>query len=148
MPLLFVCEDNGIGISTKTPDGWIANSFRHRPGLTYFHANGLDLYETYRVAQEAAAFVRSRRKPAFLHLKTIRLYGHAGADVPTTYLPRDEVEAEEAQDPLLHSVRLLDQSGALPAAEALAIYLETNDRVDPHCRRGDHPPASAKPRRR
>ena len=57
----------------------------HRPGLTYFHANGLDIFETYRVAQEAADFVRTRRKPAFLHLKTIRLYGHAGADVPTTY---------------------------------------------------------------
>ncbi len=57
--------------------------------------------------------MRNRRKPAFLHLRTVRLYGHAGADVPTTYLPRAEVEAEEAQDPLLHSVRLLDQAGAL-----------------------------------
>ncbi len=129
LPLLFVCEDNGIGISTRTPQGWIANSFRHRPGLKYFHASGLDIYETYRVAEEAAAYVRTRRKPAFLHLKTIRLYGHAGADVPTTYLPREEVEAEEANDPLLHSVRLLDQSGALPAEEALAIYQGTNARV-------------------
>jgi 2-oxoisovalerate dehydrogenase E1 component len=49
--------------------------------------------------------------PRFLHVRTIRLYGHAGADVPTTYLPREEVEAEEAHDPLLHSVRLLDQAG-------------------------------------
>ena len=129
LPLLFVCEDNGIGISTKTPTGWIANSFMHRPGLTYFHANGLDIFETFRVAQEAAEFVRTRRKPAFLHLKTIRLYGHAGADVPTTYLPREEVEAEEANDPLLHSVRLLDQSGALPADQALQIYTDTNARV-------------------
>ena len=23
MPLLFVCEDNGIGISVRTPPGWI-----------------------------------------------------------------------------------------------------------------------------
>ena len=29
-----------------------------------------------------------RRKPAFLHLRTVRLYGHAGADVATTYLPQ------------------------------------------------------------
>ncbi|GLS87065.1 MFS transporter [Cypionkella aquatica] len=129
LPLLFVCEDNGIGISTKTPTGWIANSFRHRPGLKYFHANGLDIYDTYKVAQEAADYVRTRRKPAFLHLKTIRLYGHAGADMPTTYLPKEEVEAEEAHDPLLHMVRQLDASGALPAAEALQIYTDTNDRI-------------------
>jgi 2-oxoisovalerate dehydrogenase E1 component len=129
LPLLFICEDNGIGISTKTPTGWIANSFQHRPGLKYFHANGLDIYETFEVANEAANYVRTRRKPAFLHLKTIRLYGHAGADMPTTYLPREEVEAEEANDPLLHMVRQLDQSGALPSAEALQIYTDTQSRI-------------------
>ncbi|MBP6737555.1 MAG: MFS transporter, partial [Rhodobacteraceae bacterium] len=113
LPLLFVCEDNGIGISTKTPKGWIEATFSARHGLKYFKADGLDLYDTFRVASEAAAYVRDRRKPAFLHIRTIRLYGHAGADVPTTYLPREEVEAEEANDPLLHSVRLLDQAGVL-----------------------------------
>ncbi len=129
LPLLFVCEDNGIGISTKTPKGWIAASFQNRPGLEYFSANGLDIFETYRVAQEAAHFARTRRKPVFLHLSTIRLYGHAGADMPTTYLPKAEVEAEEANDPLLHAVRQLDQSGALPASEALVIYTETLSRI-------------------
>ncbi|GAB1479529.1 thiamine pyrophosphate-dependent enzyme [Paracoccaceae bacterium] len=129
MPLLFVCEDNGIGISTKTPKGWIEATFCARTGLKYFKADGLDLYDTFRVAAEAAAYVRDRRKPAFLHIRTIRLYGHAGADVPTTYLPREEVEAEEANDPLLHSVRLLDQAGVLPPDQALAIYNETNARV-------------------
>jgi len=129
LPLLFVCEDNGIGISTKTPKGWIAASFQHRPGLRYFSADGLDLYAAHAAAKDAADWVRHRRKPAFLHLRTIRLYGHAGADLPTTYLPREEVEAEEAQDPLLHSVRLLDLAGALTPDAALAIYTETLARV-------------------
>jgi 2-oxoisovalerate dehydrogenase E1 component len=97
--------------------------------MRYFKADGLDIYETYRVATEAADYVRSRRKPAFLHLRTLRLYGHAGADVPTTYLPREEVEAEEAQDPLLHTVRLLDQAGVMPPAQALQIYRDTCDLV-------------------
>lgn len=130
MPILFVCEDNGIGISTKTPKGWIAASLGARPGIRYFAADGLDLYDTFNVACEAADYVRSRRKPAFLHLRTVRLYGHAGADMPTTYMPREEVEAEEANDPLLHSVRLLDQAGALDPEVALAIYAETLERVN------------------
>ncbi|MGB3379648.1 dehydrogenase E1 component subunit alpha/beta [Allopontixanthobacter sediminis] len=130
LPLLFVCEDNGIGISTKTPDGWIAASFAHRPGLRYFHCDGLNIFETFRVAAEAADFVRTRRKPAFLHIRTVRLYGHAGADVPTTYLAKSEVEADEANDPLLHSVRLLADAGALTPDEALAIYESTNRRVE------------------
>ncbi len=130
LPLLFVCEDNGIGISVKTPKGWIQASMEHRPGIKYFHANGLDIYETFAVAKAAADYVRSRRKPAFLHLKTVRLYGHAGADVPTTYLPRAEVEADEANDPLLHSVRLLDTAGALSPDKALGIYSDTCARTD------------------
>ncbi|WP_170773847.1 dehydrogenase E1 component subunit alpha/beta [Ruegeria lacuscaerulensis] len=130
LPLLFVCEDNGIGISVKTPKGWIQTSMEHRPGIRYFQANGLDIYETYAVAQEAADYVRTRRKPAFLHLKTVRLYGHAGADVPTTYMPKSEVEADEANDPLLHSVRLLDQAGALSPDQALEIYQDTCARTD------------------
>lgn len=129
LPLLFACEDNGIGISTKTPTGWIAATFGNRPGLKYFACDGLDLYDTYATALAAAEYVRSRRKPAFLHVRTIRLYGHAGADMPTTYLSREEVEAEEANDPLLHSVRLLDQAGALTPDQALAIYQETGARV-------------------
>ena len=40
--MLFVCEDNGIGISVKTPDGWIGSRFGAMPGLDYFHADGLD----------------------------------------------------------------------------------------------------------
>jgi 2-oxoisovalerate dehydrogenase E1 component len=129
LPLLFVCEDNGIGISTKTPLGWIAANFQNRPGLAYFACDGLDIYDTFRVASQAVHFIRTRRKPAVLHIRTIRLYGHAGADVPTTYLPRAEVEAEEAQDPLLHSVRLLHAAGALDPAQALTIYDETQTRV-------------------
>lgn len=129
LPLLFVCEDNGIGISTKTPIGWIKASMSMRPGLAYFEADGLDLFAAYAAAKEAADFVRKHRKPAFLHLRTVRLYGHAGADVATTYLPKAEVEADEANDPLLHSARLLITAGALSVQDALGIYSQTLARV-------------------
>ena len=129
LPLLFVCEDNGIGISTRTPDGWIGATFRDRAGLKYFACDGLDLFDTYRVAAMAAAYVRHRRKPAFLHVRTVRLYGHAGADVATTYLPKAVVEADEANDPLLHSVRLLAERGALDAQAARKVYTDTRARA-------------------
>ena len=129
MPLLFVCEDNGIGISTKSPVGWVAANLRGKPGVTYFAADGLDPYDCFRVAVEAIEFVRLKRRPAVLHLRMVRLYGHAGADVPTTYLTREEVEAEEAQDPLLHAVRLMDQAGVMGRDEALALYLAAAEEV-------------------
>jgi 2-oxoisovalerate dehydrogenase E1 component len=130
MPILFACEDNGIGISTKTPKGWIAANFRNRPGIKYFACDGLDIYDTYATALAAADYVRKKRKPAFLHVRTVRLYGHAGADIATSYLPKAEVERDEANDPLLHSVRLLGVSGALQPAEALTIYRDALAEVE------------------
>ncbi|MCP3969794.1 MAG: MFS transporter [Rhodobacteraceae bacterium] len=127
LPLLFVCEDNGIGISTRTPRGWVAANFAVKPGLKYFHADGLDIFDTYRVAQKAADYARCRKKPAFLHLGLVRLYGHAGPDLQQTYLGKDIFERWEADDPLLHSARLLIDKGVLSPAEVLDIYQEAED---------------------
>ena len=128
LPLLFVCEDNGIGISTRTPQGWVAANYAHKPGLKYFHADALDIYDTYRAARDAAEYVRSRRKPAFLHLSMVRLYGHAGSDLQQAYLSKDIFEGWEADDPLLHSARLLIDAGVLSPDEVLAIYQDCEDR--------------------
>ncbi|MFN4155260.1 MAG: thiamine pyrophosphate-dependent enzyme [Paracoccaceae bacterium] len=129
LPLLFVCEDNGIGISTKSPPGWVAAVLRARPGLAYHAADGLDLYDIYAATKAAVDDIRRTKKPAILHLRTVRLYGHAGADVPTTYLPRAEVEEDEANDPLLHMVRLLDQAGVMTPDQALSLYHAATDEV-------------------
>ncbi|HCM98281.1 MAG TPA: MFS transporter [Rhodobacter sp.] len=129
LPLVFVCEDNGIGISTKTPTGWIKANFAHRPGLSYYEADGLDLYATYQTTKEAVYFARNRKKPVFLHLHTLRLYGHAGADIPTTYLSKTEVETQEANDPLLHFARQLQDSGTQTLAHSLALYQEIGAHV-------------------
>ena len=122
LPLLFVCEDNGIGISTRTPEGWIRANFENRPHLKYFAADGLNIFDTYRTARAAADYVRRRRRPAFLHLSLVRLYGHAGSDLQAAYLPKEVYEGWEADDPLLHSARLLIEAGALSAPEVLAIH--------------------------
>ncbi|MHA1529973.1 MAG: dehydrogenase E1 component subunit alpha/beta [Alphaproteobacteria bacterium] len=129
MPLVFICEDNGIGISTRTLGGWIEASIAARPGLEYFRCDGLDVLETYRVAREVAAYVRGRRKPAFLHLGCVRLYGHAGADVQTAYMSKAEIEADEANDPLLHTARALIEHGVLGAEQVLGIYAEIGERT-------------------
>src|SRR6185503_6848822 len=73
MPLVFLCEDNGIGISTRTPGGWIAAAFRDRPALNYVQCSGLDMVDAYRGAAEAAHHARTKRQPVFLHMDCIRL---------------------------------------------------------------------------
>ncbi len=128
LPLLFCCEDNGIGISVKTPPGWVKASMQHRPGIHYIEADGCDPIATHQAADEAARYVRTQRKPAFLHLRTVRLYGHAGADLATSYLTRAEVEADEARDPLLLTARRLVDAGYEPGI-IVQTYEQVLDRV-------------------
>ncbi|MGQ0661361.1 dehydrogenase E1 component subunit alpha/beta [Sphingosinicella sp.] len=125
MPLVFLCEDNGIGISTRTPRGWIEASFQDRPGLRYMHCSGLDLVDAWRGASEAAHYARTTRKPVFLHMDTVRLYGHAGSDVQTAYMTKADVEADEERDPLTYSAALLVEQGLLTEPQILEIYEET-----------------------
>lgn len=124
MPLIFLCEDNGIGISTRTPMGWIETQFRNRAGLHYIRCNGLDLVDAFRGAQEAARYARRHRKPVFLHMDMVRLYGHAGSDVQATYLSKSLIEADEDRDPLLRGAALMVEQGLMTPKEIAEAYEE------------------------
>ncbi|MBO0850209.1 MAG: MFS transporter, partial [Pseudonocardia sp.] len=122
MPLLLVCEDNGIGISVRTPPGWIEAAYRCRAGLRYFDADGADLAGVLGTAREAASYVRAERSPAFLRLRTVRLMGHAGSDVELSYRSSAEIAADHARDPLLATARLLVDSRVLAAGDVIELY--------------------------
>ena len=122
VPLLLVCEDNGLGISVPTPPGWVEHAYGGRPGLAWFDADGNDLPAAVATAQRAADHVRERRAPAFLRLRTVRLMGHAGSDVEASYRTTAAVAADVARDPLVATARLLVEGGAASADEVLARY--------------------------
>lgn len=124
-PVLFVCEDNGIGISVKTPEGWVARNFRDRADLDYFYADGLDLASGYGDVQAAVEHCRRTRRPTFLHLRTTRIMGHAGTDFEIEWRSVDELCAVEAGDPLLRSAAIALESGVMSKDEILALYEET-----------------------
>jgi len=129
LPLLFVCEDNGIGISVPTPTGWVAAAHHARPGLTYLHADGSDLDAVYDAARRAVDHVRHRRTPAFLHLSVVRYLGHAGSDAESGYRTPAEITEDFDRDPLIGTATLLVASGLLTPEEALARYDAVGDHV-------------------
>jgi 2-oxoisovalerate dehydrogenase E1 component len=122
VPILFVCEDNGLGISVRTPGGWIASNFRNRPCIKYFSADGLDVVEAYEVAQAAVDYCRTHRSPTFLHLSVVRMLGHAGSDNETVYRTFDDIESTEARDPLLATARIIVDAGLMTVDEVLDQY--------------------------
>ena len=121
-PVLYVCEDNGIGISVKTPSGWIASNFAQRNGLDYFYADGLDIAEGYGQVARAVEHCRSSRRPTFLHLRTTRIMGHAGTDFEIEWRSFEELMAVEASDPLLRSAQIALASGLMGVDDLLGLY--------------------------
>ncbi len=121
-PVLVVCEDNGIGISTPTPSGWPDTVLRSIPGVPCHAVEGSDADALLDVARAAIDDVRRRRAPAVLHLRTVRLMGHAGSDVEIAYRSRSAIEAEYARDPLLGTARALVRHGIRTRDDVLADY--------------------------
>ncbi|MFD4366908.1 thiamine pyrophosphate-dependent enzyme [Rhodococcus sp. NPDC058521] len=129
LPLLLVCEDNGLGISVPTPEGWIAELYSGVAGLKYFTADGADVVGTFDEATRAADWVRAYRKPALLHLRTVRLMGHAGSDVESAYRHTQDVAADMARDPVLATARALVEKGCLTVSEVLGRYDSAREEV-------------------
>jgi 2-oxoisovalerate dehydrogenase E1 component len=129
LPLLLVCEDNGLGISVRTPPGWIEAARSGHPVIPYFRAAGEDVAAVHDAALAAAAVVRERRAPAFLHLPVVRLGGHAGSDVESAYRSPADLAADAARDPLTATARLLVAAGVLTPAQVLDRYEACRDRV-------------------
>jgi 2-oxoisovalerate dehydrogenase E1 component len=129
MPLLLVCEDNGLGISVRTPGGWVAATYSGRPALRYFSADGCDPLACFEAATAAARYVRASRSPAFLHLTVVRFLGHAGSDAEVSYRGQAEIAADYARDPLIAIARLIATAGLLSPEQVIDRYEALRARV-------------------
>ena len=102
LPVLFVCEDNGLAISVPSAPGWVEHSLRGRAGLRYEYADGTDPLAVYEATEELAAEVREVQRPAVLHLRTARYGGHAGTDVEAAYRTPEALRADRRRPARRH----------------------------------------------
>jgi len=130
VPILFLCEDNGLGISVSTPGGWVESAYGHRPDMAYFRGDGLDIVDAYESALDAVNYVRTTRKPGFLHLKLVRLLGHAGSDVQQNYHSLDKIREDEGKDPLFQTAKLLVEGGWATPQQLLEVYEDLRIRTE------------------
>jgi 2-oxoisovalerate dehydrogenase E1 component len=122
LPLVFVCEDNGIGISVPSPAGWVRQAAQ-RPGIRYLAADGADPAAAADAAHDAVTTARRDQRPVLLHLRTVRYLGHAGTDLETAYRGASELAADVDRDPLLALAR------ELPGVDLVDRYLSIRRRA-------------------
>jgi 2-oxoisovalerate dehydrogenase E1 component len=95
IPLLIVCEDNGISQSTLQFQN-LAGRIRDRIqsfDINYYHASTNYVNELNLETKNAISFVRNSKQPAFLHIKTNRLKAHSKGDDT-----RDKKTIKELED--------------------------------------------------
>lgn len=125
VPLVFICEDNGFGISVRTPQDWVYTTMSNRPGIHYLACDGLNIADCYAKAKQAEQLARVKKQPVFLHMRCVRLLGHAGSDIESQYRTQEEIDETESHDPLLYTAGLLCEARWL-TPEAIVDRYQTN----------------------
>jgi len=104
LPVVFVVQDNGYGISVPKHDqsanDQICDNFSGYSNLKIIKCDGLDLLDSMRAVAEAIAYVRTGKGPAMVYAMCVRIGSHSNSDRHELY--RDDAERAEAKakDPL------------------------------------------------
>lgn len=102
LPVIFVCENNGFGISvpvkqsTSVKDVSVRAKGYDIPGIT---VDGNDVYAIYEAAETAIKRARQGKGPTLIECKTYRWRGHWTGD-PEVYRTKEDVKAWMEKDPI------------------------------------------------
>jgi 2-oxoisovalerate dehydrogenase E1 component len=129
VPILFVCEDNGLGLSVPTPVDWVRSSLTGRPGLTVAAADGADPVATWRATVGLVDEIRRSGRPGVLHLSTVRFLGHAGTDVESAYRSAAQMNADLSRDPIIGAARVAAACDVCSPADAADWYMDVRDTI-------------------
>jgi 2-oxoisovalerate dehydrogenase E1 component len=139
LPVVFVVQDNGYGISVpkqdQTANEYASDNFRGIANVKVIHCDGLDVFDSFRAMREAVAFVRSGAGCAIVHAVCVRIHSHSNSDRQELYRTPEELSAAQAADPLPRFRRAVAESGVTEAelaaieAQNLANYEESADRA-------------------
>ena len=115
LPVLFLIENNGYGLSTPSSEQFRCRSFVDKAigyGIEGISFDGNDILAVYQNTQRAAEYVRRNRKPLILEAMTFRMRGHEEAS-GIKYVPKELLEHWAAKDPVVNYERWLLGQGLL-----------------------------------
>jgi pyruvate dehydrogenase E1 component alpha subunit len=129
LPVIFVCENNLYGASTRIDKVMRNPSVSARAAAYGFQGetvDGNDVLAVHAAAGRAAAACRTGRGPVLLELLTYRRTGHSRRDA-CHYQAKDEREAWFARDPITRfATQLLARTDITPAdLEAIKADIDT-----------------------
>jgi len=146
LPVIFVFQDNGFGISVpkkdQTANHHAADNFRGMKNLKILHCDGKNVFDSMNTLAAARSHVLEVGEPVIVHARCVRIGSHSNSDRHELYRDDNELHCTAAADPLqrfrkqlLHSKRFteddLRQIEADVKAEVSAAHKKAMAAPDP-----------------
>ena len=110
LPVIFVIQDNGYGISVpkedQTANRKVADNFSGFKNLKIIHCNGKDVFDSMNAMTEAKEYALNRT-PVIVQANCVRIGSHSNSDKHTLYRDENELNYVKAADPLYKFRRML-----------------------------------------
>ncbi len=120
LPVLFLIENNGYGLSTPTSEQYRCKQLADRAigyGIESCVVEGNDVLAVYKTIQTYATRARQTRRPFLIEALTFRMRGHEEAS-GTRYVPQALLQSWAQKDPILNYERYLLAEGLLTEGQA------------------------------
>ena len=134
LPVLFVIENNGYGLSTPTNEQYRCANLADKGigyGMESYIIDGNNILEVYIKVSELVASLRENPRPILLEFLTFRMRGHEEAS-GTKYVPQELMDEWAKKDPIENFRTYLKDTGILTNAYDEAIRNEFKQEIDEH----------------
>jgi 2-oxoisovalerate dehydrogenase E1 component len=133
LPVIFVFQDNGYGISVpkkdQTANRKVANNFLGFKNLRVIHCNGKDVFDAMNAMVEAKKWVIEHQMPCIVQANCIRIHSHSNSDRHDLYRNEAELNYVKEYDPLAKFKRLLTRYDRFTETELIDIEEKAKEEV-------------------
>ncbi len=111
LPVVFVFQDNGYGISVpkedQTANRKVAHNFDGFKNLRIIYCNGKDVFDSMNAMEEAVSWAKKEQCPVVVHANCVRIGSHSNSDRHELYRDENELKYVKEYDPLAKFRRML-----------------------------------------
>ena len=132
LPVIFIIENNGYGLSTPTKEQYICEHLVDRAkgyGMKGLRIDGNNVLEVYDTVHREARAMRKDPRPVLIECDTFRMRGHEEAS-GTKYVPQELFDYWEQRDPVVRFEHFLLDEKVLSADEVLNIRKEMKAEIE------------------
>jgi 2-oxoisovalerate dehydrogenase E1 component len=132
LPVLFVIENNGYGLSTPTTEQYRCENLADKGvgyGMESHVVDGNNLLEVVHLISELKASMVENPRPVLLEFKTFRMRGHEEAS-GTKYVPQELMDMWAIKDPVENYRNYLKATVVLSDEDDEAIRTEIKKEID------------------